>query len=346
MKSIKITAVPTNIITGFLGAGKTSAILQLLNNKPSNERWAVLVNEFGEIGVDGSFIKAINSTHKGVFIREVPGGCMCCAAGVPMQIALNQLLSQANPDRLLIEPTGLGHPKEVLNVLSAEHYQEVLLLQKTLTLVDARNLNNARYTSHDTFNQQIAIADTVIGNKIDLYQAGDKERLISYVKAHGKLNADIVFSQQGYVTVDQLAGKSLISPVDAQHKHHEHTHSTEKTLIAELPIPASGYLKAVNSGEGFISVGWRISPEKIFEYQKLYDFLSNINAERIKAVLITELGTFGYNISTDGIKETTLKDSHESCIEIIVKSLDNQLEAKLMSCIMKSSDQLTFITKK
>ena len=93
----KISTVPTNIITGFLGVGKTSAILHLLKEKPKDERWAILVNEFGEIGVDGSLFEGQHNQEQGVFIREVPGGCMCCAAGLPMQIALNQLLTRANP---------------------------------------------------------------------------------------------------------------------------------------------------------------------------------------------------------------------------------------------------------
>ena len=163
MKSevLDIRAIPTNIITGFLGVGKTSTILHLLKSKPNNERWAVLVNEFGEIGIDGALVQGQQTEEQGVFIREVPGGCMCCAAGLPMQIALNQLLAKAKPDRLLIEPTGLGHPKEVLQVLSAEYYQEVLSLQKTLILVDARKLTDSRYTEHETFNQQIAIGGSV-----------------------------------------------------------------------------------------------------------------------------------------------------------------------------------------
>ena len=120
-----IKAVPTNIVTGFLGAGKTTAIVHLLQHKPKNERWALLVNEFGEIGIDGSLMQGQYTEEQGVFIREVPGGCMCCAAGLPMQIALNMLLAKSKPDRLLIEPTGLGHPKEVLEILSNEHYQDV-----------------------------------------------------------------------------------------------------------------------------------------------------------------------------------------------------------------------------
>ena len=95
-EKIHLQAVPTNVITGFLGVGKTTAILNLLKNKPDNERWAVLVNEFGEIGVDGSLFEGQHSQQQGVFIREVPGGCMCCASGLPMQIALNQLIIKSH----------------------------------------------------------------------------------------------------------------------------------------------------------------------------------------------------------------------------------------------------------
>ena len=73
-----IRAVSTNIITGFLGVGKTSAILHLLQHKPETERWAILVNEFGVIGIDGALIEGQSGEAPGLYIREVPGGCMCC----------------------------------------------------------------------------------------------------------------------------------------------------------------------------------------------------------------------------------------------------------------------------
>ena len=149
--------VPTHIITGFLGTGKTSAIMHLLQNKPSTERWAILVNEFGEVGVDGSLFSGQFTESKGIFIREVPGGCMCCTAGFSMQVALNLLLARAKPDRLFIEPTGLGHPLEVLTLLSTEYYQSLLSIQKIITLVDARKLDEQRYTDHETFLSLIHI---------------------------------------------------------------------------------------------------------------------------------------------------------------------------------------------
>jgi G3E family GTPase len=92
-----LSAIPTNIITGFLGAGKTTLIQQLLANKPSHERWAVLVNEFGQIGID----QALMGQTQEVFIKEVAGGCICCANFLPMQVALSQLLAKAKPQRLI-----------------------------------------------------------------------------------------------------------------------------------------------------------------------------------------------------------------------------------------------------
>ena len=202
----KISNVPTNIITGFLGVGKTTAILNLLRSKPRAERWAVLVNEFGEIGVDGSILGGRHGPAGNVFVQEVPGGCMCCTAGLPMQVALNRLLKEARPDRLLIEPTGLGHPVEVLGVLSSEHYQEVLSIQRIVTLVDARKLSDERYTRHETFNQQIAIADLIVGNKADLYSSGDKETLEAYARQTGAASARVLFIEQGVIDIALLYG--------------------------------------------------------------------------------------------------------------------------------------------
>ncbi|WP_220720751.1 CobW family GTP-binding protein [Agarivorans litoreus] len=325
-----ISAVPTNIITGFLGVGKTSAILQLMRNKPENERWAVLVNEFGEIGIDGALLQGQHQQQQ-VYIREVPGGCMCCAAGLPMQIALNQLLSESKPDRLLIEPTGLGHPKEVLEVLSSEYYQQVLSLNKTITLVDARNLSDARYTSHETFNQQIAIADTVIGNKLDLYQTDEQQQLREYVTQHGRKGAQVLFSKNGQMDISCLQGATAGSYAPDEHHHHGH----DKPLASEQVIPESGYLKASNQGEGFNSIGWRFAPNKVFDRKKLCLLLLSLKVERIKAVFITSSGVFAYNYTSDGLSEAELDDCLESRIEVIANQLDDDLEARLLECLVE-----------
>ena len=325
----RMSGIPTNIITGFLGVGKTSAILNLLANKPDNERWAVLVNEFGEIGVDGSLVQGQQREEQQVFIREVPGGCMCCAAGLPMQIALNQLLNEARPDRLLIEPTGLGHPKEVLQVLSSEHYRQVLSLQKNITLVDARRISESRYTGHDTFNQQIAIADTVVGNKADLYQPGDSDKLTAYVAEVGRPETKVLFAEHGVIPFAEFEG---LSSIHEQPNHHHHHHQS-KPLASEVPMPESGMLKASNEGEGFQSVGWRFSAEKIFDRHKLLTLLLELKVERMKAVFITHNGLFGYNLTSDGLMEIELDECAESRIELISEQMDSDFEQQLLSCV-------------
>ncbi|MFT7371344.1 MAG: G3E family GTPase [Oleiphilaceae bacterium] len=329
LKNGDIRAIPTNIITGFLGSGKTSTILHLLKNKPSDQRWAVLVNEFGEIGIDGSLFEGQHSKKQGVFIREVPGGCMCCAAGLPMQIALNQLLKLAKPDRLLIEPTGLGHPKEVFEVLTSDYYKETLSLQKTLTLVDARKLSDERYISHDTFKQQISIADTVIGNKLDLYQDDDQVSISSYVKDHCKPHVNLIFSQQGEIDLSLLKGPTTF------HFEGLHRHNSRKSrpLVSDVELPENGYISAINEGEGFKSIGWRFSPDKIFNRHKLINFLSSLSVERMKGVFITDSGVFGYNLTPDALTEVELDDCLESRIELISENINDLWEKQLFDCI-------------
>ena len=326
----KISAVPTNLITGFLGTGKTTAILHLLKQKPANERWAVLVNEFGEVGVDGSFFAGKHAEESGVFVREVPGGCMCCTAGLPMQMALNQLLLRAKPDRLLIELTGLGHPVEVLQTLSSGPYRDVLAIQQILTLVDARKLTDSRYTEHATFNQQIAIADLVVGNKQDLYGAEDKTRLESYVSANGSPVAQVVFAQQGAVEQAWLQGATAAIQDTRHHHHHERA---EERSLAEASIPACGYLKAINQGEGFTSIGWRFDVSRVFDRTRLFAFLSGLAVERMKAVFVTGSGVRGYNLASDALTEVALDDCLESRIEIIASQISEQWEAQLLACI-------------
>jgi G3E family GTPase len=322
--------VPTNVISGFLGVGKTSAIIHLLSQKPVHERWGVLVNEFGEIGVDGSFLEGQYPKDAGIFIREVPGGCMCCTSGFPMEIALSQLLAVASLDRLLVEPTGLGHPKEVLEVLAAPHYHDTLSLQKTITLIDARKLAHPRYTDHATYNQQIEVADTIVANKMDLYIEGDKARLLAYVEQQGKSAATVVFTQQGQIPIAALEGVSAFPPPVSKYSGSK---SGFKPSMLDLPMPDCGYVKATNQGEGFASVGWRFSPETVFNRKQLFVVLMGILAERIKAVFITDEGVFGYNATPDILNEIELDDCLDSRIEIIADSIDDSLEHQLLACI-------------
>jgi G3E family GTPase len=341
---MKITkAVPTNIITGFLGVGKTTAILHLLASKPANERWAVLVNEFGEIGIDGGLMAGGQGAQTGVFIREVPGGCMCCVSGLPMQMALNRLLMDAKPDRLLIEPTGLGHPQEVIESLSQPHYAAVIDLRATLTLVDPRRTRDSRYTSNATFIQQIAVADVIVASKSDQCTDEDFSSLNAYLvekSCHEKPLYRVRFGQipfkalsapSAHATFEPDPPRRFTMPALSKNAFGQHE-STERP--DHRPLAAGDYMTIKKQADGFTSIGWRFHASILFDRGRLFAFFSGLTPQRVKAIFITSDGVFGYNFSDQALTEVELDEAKESCIE----GIDNDemvfegFEASLLAC--------------
>ena len=325
-----LTGIATNIITGFLGAGKSTAILDLISNKPANENWAILVNEFGEVGIDGGLLSANDS--KDVFIREVPGGCMCCTAGLPMLMAMNMLLARARPQRLIIEPTGLGHPAEVMNVLAGEHYREVLDIRATVTLVDARKIADERYTNHETFKEQIEIGDLIVASKSDLYTPEDYSNLRSYLSQKDWLESKkLTQVVDGKLEIDwlDLPAKSWqqqgMQPIPNTDKQSSDSDQWE--------FPPEGYIRLSNQSAGFTSHGWVFQAETVFNEKAVTELLKATKVDRIKALLLTDAGAFGYNFAGDVVERVQLKSLDNSRIELIAAGTfpAADFEAKLLA---------------
>jgi G3E family GTPase len=325
-------AIPTNVITGFLGVGKTTAILNLLKQKPKDERWAVLVNEFGEVGIDGSLLHGKDRVEQGIFIKEVPGGCMCCAAGLSMHIALNMLIAHAKPHRLIIEPTGLGHPKEVLDILSSEHYRSIIDLRATLTLVDARKIQTERYITHPSFNQQLEVADVIIANKSDQYQPNDFPTLLDYIKSKKSKNHQSIYkTSMGSIQQEWLIPASSYEADN----HPTLPKETDQPFNSDPVLPSCGYVSITNKGEGFYSQGWIFKNTFTFNRNKLQTLLTGLNVERIKAVFITDQGIIAYNQADTVLTEIEVDETFDSrieCIDLVHSAFDN-LEQKLLDCL-------------
>lgn len=335
-----IKAVPTNIITGSLGAGKTTFVKRLLENKPAHERWAVLVNEFGEIGIDGALLAGQRSSAnkdssqgdtQNVFVREVPGGCMCCASGLPMQIALNQLLAIATPDRLLIEPTGLGHPKELLQILTSAHYRDVIQLQASVCLVDARKTSQQKWREHQTFIDQLQIADMIIATKSDLYANDDMPRLIDHLRKTLLLDTPVDIAIKGSMEIEVLSllnkiakneasvSKPLLGVNESRQKQNYQDQSVDS--LPNTPTTAS------NSGEGFHSHGWTWPSSVWLDYQKIIKTFEHLKVERIKGLLITTEGIFGFNGQGSELEINEYDEANESRLEIITDSESDLFDA-------------------
>jgi G3E family GTPase len=365
--SPKISTIPTSLITGFLGVGKTTAILKLLANKPKNENWAVLVNEFGEVGIDSALLadtvnggdsedkSKSNSNENGVFIREVPGGCMCCASGVPMQVALNLLIIKAKPDRLLIEPTGLGHPKEVVDVLTSGKYKELISLQSIFCLVDARNLTDTRYTEHPSFIQQLKVADTILAAKADKYSAQDKENLSGFIAKNHLNDKALHLIQQGNLDASWLtknpSTEKITKPIIAKPMIGIAAHSSQKTSqeielayqkelesnqALQVQLEQNGFIELNNQGEGYFSKGWIFSNKYKFNYEQLMTLITSLKVARIKGVVLTNKGSYSFNKADSDLnfdKVTTTQDSRIELIDTNKNVINNVTYEHLLKLI-------------
>ena len=299
--------VPVNIITGFLGVGKTTAIQQLLKQKPAIEKWAVLVNEFGQIGIDQTAFEP----EDGVTIKELPGGCICCTMGIPLTMSLVMLLQRSKPDRLIIEPTGIGHPAGIIDTLRSEPFADTLKIQATICLVDPRALEDPKILAHETFQDQINLADVLILNKTDVADPALTEEMEQRARSMFPPKERVIRAQQGFFDIRVLnLGNTEQSPQypDAhsqapasEHSHSEadkHNHSvphqaetnqSETSQSTDKQQPRPGHPIAL-SGSGYErnSYGWRFHSDDVFDLDLLSNWCRSKPAlERIKGVFRT-----------------------------------------------------------
>ena len=211
--------VPVNVICGPLGSGKTTAVLAAFRHRPPDQRWAVLVNEFGSVGIDGPLLEA----EGGVEVREIAGGCVCCVAGPMLGAALVRLLREIRPDRLLIEPSGLAHPASVIDRLRTPGIRASVDLRATLLLIHPRRL--LRSTDPE-LAEHLHVADVIVGTHADVL--GDDELAAFRARAGALWPAPlrVLTTSFGEVPPEILdlrpAPRALLRVPHAEHPAHEH----------------------------------------------------------------------------------------------------------------------------
>lgn len=155
--------IQTHLFTGFLGTGKTSAIRSLIAQKPHSEQWLIIVNEFGEIGIDGAVL-----AENGIPVAEISGGCLCCSAGEQMDSTIRAMLQKSTPQRILIEASGLAHAAGIIDELRAPEFADTLDIAAVFTLIDPRQFIDPNYAQNPLYRDQISVADVLVASKLDL----------------------------------------------------------------------------------------------------------------------------------------------------------------------------------
>ena len=220
--------VKINVISGFLGAGKTTLIKKLLTGRLSREKVVLLENEYGEIGVDGAFMKEV-----GITVTELNAGCICCTLAGDFQGAIDQLIETYHPDRILVEPTGVGKLSEILSAVElAKKRHPDIEVGGSATVVDAGKCRMYMKSFGEFFLDQIKSASTVIFSRTQLLSADRVEKSRALV-AEAHPDARIITTPWDDMEPDFMLdvienGRPIffeaMEPEDEDEDEHEHHH--------------------------------------------------------------------------------------------------------------------------
>ena len=346
--------IPVNIIGGSLGVGKTTTINHLLTQRPSHEKWAILVNEYGLVGLDAALMhRKSDSTEKnGVEIKEVAGGCICCSAGFMFKVSL-VLLLQRRPDRLLIEPTGLAALSGILDTLGQTGIRESVDVQSIICLIDPTRLVES--LNREEMLDQIEAADILLANRSDI---ASKEQLKTFEEWATNLFPKkklVDHIQNGEIPIDylQMVNTRKKDLTRCGHKHgtdHDHHKDNDHTQTIEQDITCNDsqpIIQLSHRSPNISTIGWICWQKIIFDAERISNWLRDISQlshiYRIKAVIRTTKGWWGVNFVSDILEIHPNGYRRDSRIEMILEGEEfadtNILEEQLHACIASQEHQ-------
>ncbi len=242
--------IPTTIVTGFLGAGKTTLIRHMLMNA-GGRRIALIINEFGDLGVDGEILRGCGiATCRDEDIIELSNGCICCTVADDFIPTMEKLLARPDrPDHIVIETSGLALPQPLVRAFNWPGISTRVTVDGVVTVVDGKAVTEGRFAhdvaavdaqrsaddslDHETplselFDDQMACADMVVINKTDLMTDGEITALIAQLKSESRDGVQVVRTSMGALPVEVLLGQGIGAEADmdargeVHHHHHDH----------------------------------------------------------------------------------------------------------------------------
>ena len=226
-----MTNTKIDVISGFLGAGKTTFIKRLVEGNKDKGKTIIIENEFGEIGIDGGFLK-----NSGIEIKEMNSGCICCSLAGDFEASLRELLEKYSPNRVIIEPSGVGKLSDVLKAVSDVEKDLPVESNSAVTVVDVKKCKMYMKNFGEFFNNQIQFANTIILSRTDLADDKKIEEAVALIKGVNP-DATIVTTPLDKLS-DEKIEEMLSKPIDLkselleelakEHEHHHHHHDHDE----------------------------------------------------------------------------------------------------------------------
>lgn len=315
---MSVKKAKVHLFSGFLGTGKTTALKSLMAQKNPAEKWVIVVNEFGEIGIDGAVL-----SEEGIPVAEIAGGCLCCVAGAQMGGTLQKLLADGLPDRIMIEASGLAHAASVIDELKAEPLRDKLDIAAVFTVVDPRQFVNPDYAAQPLYKDQIGVCDVLVAGKSDL--------CTPEVLAQFDAQARALFPPKSAIAAT-ANGKLDIALLD--------------TPVAEKPRYRLKTLP--DNSMGFQSQGYTFAAGQNFDGERLtafFDRLPEMTEGLVRAKGVFQvLGTWVWLNWVDGHwGASQVSWRRDSRFELIAKSFDaDRIEAELAAALETPQERERF----
>mgnify|MGYP000881346573 CR=1 FL=1 len=310
--------IPVNIISGFLGSGKTTAIIRLLEQKRPEECWAIVVNEFGKVPIDGQTLQSKSVTGS---VFDILGGCICCSAKIYLKENLEKIVETKKFDRIIIEPSGLGGIEMVSEMVGLIPQ---LSLMPVICMVDITGTDNPKFRRIPICSAQIRMSDRIVFSKCDLLDSpGQQDELVTRFK--------LAFPDKHSCFVGTKVTIAVLNPPDPEEKTKE---PNSKTYF----IPAH-HLTDGN----FREQAFQFEADRIFAPEALKTvFAANPSIIRAKGHICTTSGWVLFNYTLSGYHSEPCPEKEQSEIIIIAEKSGSDQFQNLEADIEKSGVWGTF----
>jgi G3E family GTPase len=305
---------PIHLIAGFLGSGKTTAILHQLSVR-SGERIAVLVNDVGQGRLDHERLESSSAVR----VLDIPGGCLCCTAPEGFVDAVRTLLDEVRPDRIFVEPTGLALPADLLDTLRRAPYAERLVVQPVVVLVDPASLPEGEIWP-PLVREQLEVADVLVANRTDLADPAAIARFDRVAAALWPAPLRVGMTSHGALDASWLEWGGPVRHRADQVGFEPHDHDHDHDEKAAVPGAVHGHRART----------WSFGPAVVFDHERLVDFLAAWAAGRadvpplvrLKGVFQTNQGVWSLQIAGTTAHEAPSSYRRGSRVDVIVRDGD------------------------